>query len=347
MPARLDPHWQYHGLTAIVLENSRLRLTCLPEAGAKLLDFIFKPADRNFLWRNPRLEPRRPVFGQNFDDWWSGGWDEVFPTCDISTYRGETYPYLGELWSLPWAWRVERDEPAEACLYLSRTTVIAPARMEKWIRLRADEPIVRFRHRLTNVGTQPMDFVWGLHPCFHVESGYRIDAPARVGVIGHTATAPLGPVGTTYPWPAAELCEVPPASRGWCEGHYATELSEGWVALVARGGAVRGSPGQPGLVRGALRDGALGGLGRPDGSRERGGRGDCLPSRGVPRAMVLDGVRRMAGALSRGAGAVDGMAAPAGQGRPGGAPSDAAAGGVPGVRDDGGGVQRDAVGRED
>ena len=163
-PVRIDPHWRYHDLTAIVLENARLRLTLLPELGAKIYDLILKPADRNFLWHNPRLEPRRPVYGQNFDDWWCGGWDEVFPTCDVSTYQGERYPYLGELWSLPWSWRVEEDGPSQGCLYLSRTTVIAPARMEKWIRLAADEPVVRFRHRLTNLGTQPMDFGWGIHP---------------------------------------------------------------------------------------------------------------------------------------------------------------------------------------
>jgi hypothetical protein len=230
--ARIDPHWRYHDLRAVVLENPRVRLTVLPELGAKIYDLILKPADRNFLWHNPRLEPRLPVFGQNFDDWWCGGWDEVFPTCDVSTHRGETYPYLGELWSLPWSWRVEDGGPGRVSLFLERTTVIAPARMEKWILLTADEPIVRFRHRLTNVGAAPMEFVWGIHPCFRVEPGYRIEAPARVGVIGHTVTAPFGPVGTTYAWPQNDVCLVPPRSRGWCEGHYATELEAGWVALT-------------------------------------------------------------------------------------------------------------------
>ncbi len=238
-PPRVDQHWQYHDLHAIVLENRALRVTLLPEVGAKLYDLIYKPADNNVLWHNPRLEPRRPVFGQNFDDWWSGGWDEVFPTCDVSTYQGETYPYLGELWALPWSWRLEDAGPSAAGVYLSRTTIIAPARMEKWIRLEGDEPVVRFRHRLTNVGTRPLDFVWGIHPCFAIEPGYRIDAPAGTVVVGHTATAPFGPVGTMYRWPDAphgrgthDMRIVPPAAQGWCEGHYLTELADGWVALT-------------------------------------------------------------------------------------------------------------------
>lgn len=238
MAARLESHWQYRGLDALILENGRLRVTVLPALGAKLYDLILTPADRNFLWHNPRLEPRLPVFGQNFDDWWSGGWDEVFPTCDVSTYGGETYPYLGELWSLPWSWQVEEAGPARVSLHLQRTTVIASARMEKWIRLEADEPILRFRHRLTNIGTAPLDFVWGFHPCFAVAPGFRIQAPARTGVVGHTATGAFGPVGTTYAWPEEAVCRVPPASRGWCEGHYAIDLEAGWVALTDPGARV-------------------------------------------------------------------------------------------------------------
>jgi galactose mutarotase-like enzyme len=225
-----------------VLENARLRLTVLPEAGAKIHSLIDKRLDRDVLWHNPRLEPRRPVFGQNFDDWWSGGWDEVFPTCDVSTYRGETYPYLGELWSLPWTWEVVQDAPDGVTLHLSRTTVVAPARMERWITLEADAPRVRLRHRLTNVGSLPMDFVWGFHPCFAVEAGFRIDVPGRRAVVGHTATEAFGPVGTEYDWPRApgpdgphDMRTVPPASQGWCEGHYVTDLQAGWVALTDPG----------------------------------------------------------------------------------------------------------------
>src|SRR5437016_1945131 len=117
---RIDPHWHYHDLRAIVLENEHLRLVVLPETGAKIHALIDKKRDHDVLWHNPRLEPRRPVFGQNFDDWWSGGWDEVFPTCDVSTYQGETYPYLGELWSLPWAWEIAADGSEGVSLHLSR-----------------------------------------------------------------------------------------------------------------------------------------------------------------------------------------------------------------------------------
>jgi hypothetical protein len=238
-PVRVDPHWRHHDLQALILENACLRMVILPEVGAKVHALVDKRLDRDVLWHNPRLEPRRPVFGQNFDDWWSGGWDEVFPTCDVSTYQGETYPYLGELWSLPWSWTIESAGPEAGAVHLARTTVIAPARMERWVRLEGDEPMVRVRHRLTNVGTRPLDFVWGIHPCLAVDAGFRIDVPGRRAIVGHTATEPFGPAGTTYPWPTApgadgphDMRRVPPSTRGWCEGHYVTELDAGWVALT-------------------------------------------------------------------------------------------------------------------
>ncbi len=240
--ARIDPHWRYHDLRALLLENAHLRLVVLPELGAKIYSLVDKRLDRELLWHNPRLEPRRPVFGQNFDDWWAGGWDEVFPTCDVSTYQGETYPYLGELWSLPWTWAVDRGDGPTVSVHLTRTTVIATARMERWIGVEGDAPRVRFRHRLTNVGPRPLDFVWGFHPCFAVEAGYRIDVPGRRAIVGHTSTGVFGPAGTTYRWPDApapggphDMRAVPPASRGWCEGHYVTDLESGWVALTDPG----------------------------------------------------------------------------------------------------------------
>lgn len=59
MPAaRVDPHWRYHDLRAVVLERARLRLSVLPDLGAKVYDLVLKSADRNFPWHNPRLERR-------------------------------------------------------------------------------------------------------------------------------------------------------------------------------------------------------------------------------------------------------------------------------------------------
>jgi hypothetical protein len=85
-----------------------------------------------------------------------------------------------------------------------------------------------------------MDFVWGIHPCFAVDAGYRIDVPGARAVVGHTATRVVGAVGTSYAWPEAPLEAgnrydmriVPPSSRAWCEGHYVMDLADGWVALT-------------------------------------------------------------------------------------------------------------------
>jgi hypothetical protein len=68
--------WSYRGFQACTLENEILRVTVLPQVGAKIHQMIFKPADRDLLYHHPRVEVRQPVFGGNVDNWWTGGIDE-------------------------------------------------------------------------------------------------------------------------------------------------------------------------------------------------------------------------------------------------------------------------------
>ena len=69
--------------------------------------------------------------------------------------------------------------------------------------LDGDAPVVRFRHRLTNLGTRPLDFVWGSTRVSRWEAGYRIDVPGRQAIVSHHGHRACGPVGTAYRWPAA------------------------------------------------------------------------------------------------------------------------------------------------
>ena len=101
-PAIANPDSKIHGLRAIELENEWLRLSLLPEVGAKMYDLVWKPTGRNFLWHNPRIRPQPYPIEANFDNYWCGGWDEGFPTCDECDFRGEHYPNLGELRSVGW-----------------------------------------------------------------------------------------------------------------------------------------------------------------------------------------------------------------------------------------------------
>lgn len=85
----------------------------------------------------------QPVFGANADDWWTGGIDEVAPTGHPCVVGGEQLPFLGEFWSQPWTHRITSDDSDRVEVHLAASGVISPIRIDRWMSLRAGEPIVR------------------------------------------------------------------------------------------------------------------------------------------------------------------------------------------------------------
>jgi galactose mutarotase-like enzyme len=224
---RISFDWSYRGFQACTMENEFLRITVIPQVGAKVHEMIFKPADRDLLYHHPRVELRQPVFGGNVDNWWTGGIDDALPTGAACELDGEELPFLGEAWSMPWT--SERTSATSVCF--SRDGVITPFRIERTMELRPGEPFVRQRHRITNVGTLPLRFIWGIHPGLPIGPATRIQIPARRGVVQDSwPDNRLGETGATYPWPKSELVELGPQAGGTWDLHYATELEAGWLA---------------------------------------------------------------------------------------------------------------------
>jgi len=229
------------GFEALTLENAALRVTVLPELGGKVLELVDRAADRDLLWHNERTAPRRAPYGANFDDWWCGGWDEIFPSGDRALLHGELLPYMGELWSVPWTAEatVDRDE---AIISASAFGTMAPARFERRLSLRGDEPVLRGRYRIVNLDVRPLPFLWGIHPAFAVTPRHRIDLPASTMVVGVSSDPSMGVVGETYPWPhrpdptapggRRDARRVRPRTDAVFGGHWATDLGEGWLALT-------------------------------------------------------------------------------------------------------------------
>jgi galactose mutarotase-like enzyme len=239
--ARVGKGWSLHDIPALVLENAALRVTVLPELGGHVLELVDKEADRNLLWSNPRTSPRRAPYGANFDDWWSGGWDEIFPTGDRADLHGEQLPYMGELWSVPWTAAASSDGQS-ASITATGLGTIAAVRFERVLELRGDEPILRAHYRLTNLDVRPLPFLWGIHPAFAVTPAHRIDHPGREMLVGVSSGPTMGEVGSAYAWPHLadpsaptgwrDVRRVRPASDAVFGGHWATDLPEGWLALT-------------------------------------------------------------------------------------------------------------------
>jgi len=239
---RISDRWTLNGLQVIILENELIRTSLLVDHGARVHEFIYKPLDRDFFWHNPRIEPRAPVFQADIDAWLSGGMDEAIPTGHPSTYRNETYPYIGELWSLRWDYDIQQRGPNEVEVHLWRNAPISPLRVERWMTLRRDEPVVHMRHRITNLSHLPFEFLWGIHPCWDVSPSTRFDLPADEMLIEDSAPeARLGPKGTRYTWPyateastgrAVDMRQMPAPDSGFGEFQFATGLQAGWLAVT-------------------------------------------------------------------------------------------------------------------
>ncbi len=229
------------GLEALVLENEALRVTVLPALGGHVAELVDRVDGRDLLWHNPRTAPRPAPYGAHFDDWWSGGWDEIFPSGDRGTLHDELLPYMGELWCVPWVAEASSTGD-EASITATGFGTIAAARFERRLWLRADEPILHARYRIENLDVRPLPFTWGIHPAFAVTPAHRIDHPGREMLVGASSDPSMGAAGERYRWPELPDASLPSAARDMRRvrgredavfgGHWAMDLPEGWLALT-------------------------------------------------------------------------------------------------------------------
>lgn len=240
MGARISTAWHYRGLQTVILENEFLRIDVFPQAGAKIYNFIDKQLDYNFMWHHPRIELSQVPLGLSYDDHFSGGWDELFPNDAPGLFQGTMLPDHGELWCRSWDYDVIKDTPEEVVLYLCHRGAVTSSIVEKWITLRADELSVRFHHKITNIGKDPIDFLWKLHPALNATKYHRVDVPgARSEFVGPEWSRLDNPI-MNFQWPIArnskgeevDLRSVLPIESGKRDFVYVSELREGWCALT-------------------------------------------------------------------------------------------------------------------
>ena len=240
------PEWSgdgsVRGLRAVVLENWRLRVVVLPGLGGRIWSVRLKPLDRELLWHHPRRAPRPAPFGACFDDWFAGGWDELFPNDAPAVLDGEPLPDHGEWWALPSDWRVEERSGA-VVLRLSGAGVVTQHHWERTIELRGDEPTLRLATTIRNQGVRPLPFLWRTHPALPVAPGARIELPADRVTVDPAFSPGLEP--GPFAWPLARttggdtvdlsVCPEPGPDRALLA--YATGLRAGWCALTGADGA--------------------------------------------------------------------------------------------------------------
>ena len=238
-PVAVDTSCRYRGMETIILENNCLKAVILPELGAKMLHLVHKPSDTEMLWLNPSLTPHALPCGSSYDDNFFGGWDELFPNDEPVKIDGKKYPDHGELWCRPWEYIIEERTDTHATVYLWCFGSVSATRIDKWITVTADRPVLKFRHKVTNLGDKPLDFLWKLHPALAISPDHRIDLPQCTMLRGDEEFSDL--VGEEkFSWSTCkgkhggtvDLRKVPPPESCSKEFLYGTDLADGWCAMT-------------------------------------------------------------------------------------------------------------------
>ena len=114
----LREHRLAHGYRALTLENQHLSVTLLPEKGADIYSFVYKPRKTDVLWKSPwgLKKPGTEVAssGASTEAAWlehyEGGWQLIFPNGgDECRYKGAVLNFHGEASVLPWDYEVLRN----------------------------------------------------------------------------------------------------------------------------------------------------------------------------------------------------------------------------------------------
>jgi len=225
-------------LATVDLENRWLKVRVLPEVGAKIYDLIWKPTGRNILWHNPRIAPQVYPIESEFDNYWCGGWDDAFPTCDRCVFRNQRYPGLGELRSLRWYVESACRRGSDAEVQLSAFGPISPVKVLKAVTIEGHSPVIRMHSRIAHLGPMTVDFLWGTHPAVTVTEHSILRIPAKHGIVALCNQPSWGKAGQRYDWPILEaevgrleMNKVQGIDANLCFGHYAIDLEDGWYAI--------------------------------------------------------------------------------------------------------------------
>lgn len=141
-----NPSPQPRVFKAIVLENTYLRLTFLPELGGRLYQCIFKPTGQNLFYQNTVLKPSYWGPLAREENWWlaAGGMEWALPVHEH-----------GYEWGLPWTYQVE-SKSTEASIILRDSTAGDRLRAEIRVTLPAQHAYFVVQPRLTNPTAQPI-----------------------------------------------------------------------------------------------------------------------------------------------------------------------------------------------
>lgn len=161
----------------VVLSTGEVLLETLPSVGGRIVRLFDRVAGHDWLWTNPHLPLREPVYGRSYvQELDAGGWDEILPSvapCRLTTPAGRVeVPDHGDLVQLPWrvlsagAAQVEMEAAGRCLPFLFRRRVELRGRR------------VSLDYRLVNRGTFAFPWLWCAHPLLPFDSSLQVETGA-------------------------------------------------------------------------------------------------------------------------------------------------------------------------
>jgi galactose mutarotase-like enzyme len=236
---------------AVILENGLLQAVVLPDKGADIYRFIYKPRGVDVLWKTPwglkSLGLGVPSVHQSGAAWleiYPGGSQEIFPNGGPpGIYKGAELGFHGEASMTSWDFEVDSKPDAAEVRFATRLAR-SPFRIRRAMQVQADVPVLTLREEIINEGDEPMDYMWGHHPAYgepFLSGDCRIDIGARTLLADDEYDPPFNPLALNqkYAWPRAtrdgketDLSRVPPRSQPQALLAYFQYFESGWYGIT-------------------------------------------------------------------------------------------------------------------
>jgi len=160
------------GFEVFGLRNEAVEIALVPALGAKVISLRNLVTGYEWMWHPPTgVKLFRNRLGDDFAASTMAGWDECLPTIAPCDWKSRKLPDHGEVWSVPWAIDLEAFD--RGMLKTSVTLAVSPFHFERTIELHGNE--IRLDYQLENLGNEPEEFLWAMHPLLPVHDDIRLN----------------------------------------------------------------------------------------------------------------------------------------------------------------------------
>lgn len=225
---------RYKDREAIALTTSALRAVVIPSVGSNMASLQWLATGQELMRQRSGSAYRTTPYGGAFGDGERAGFDDMFPTIDFchghrAPWLGVALPDHGEVWTLPWDPRVEKD-----ALHLQVHGVRFPYRLEKTLRF-TSERTLRIDYVAENLSPFELPYLWAAHPDLALPADAVLTLPPGVtGLV--TAYSPEGSYGEHYDWPVHQGRDLRKIQVGGAKRaikyYVRGRMPEGWCRLA-------------------------------------------------------------------------------------------------------------------